>query len=94
MVISEAQAIGLPIVTSRAVGAAECLPARYERWLADVPDAADAAKRTLALLASDELRRELGSAGVANAVRYDDRAYASASVAAIEQVRSGGSGRR
>jgi glycosyltransferase involved in cell wall biosynthesis len=94
MVVSEAQAIGLPIVTSRAVGAAECLPASYERWLADAPDAADAAQRTLRLLASDELRRELASAGVANAVRYDDRAYASASVAAIERVRSGGSGRR
>ena len=55
MVVSEAQAIGLPVVTSRLVGAAECLPPAYERWLCDRPDAAEFAERTLALLA-DEAR--------------------------------------
>ena len=83
MVVSEAQAIGLPIVTSRLVGAAECLPPAYERWLCDRPDAAELAQRALALLADEAARRELAQSGIANASRYDDRAYASATVALI-----------
>jgi glycosyltransferase involved in cell wall biosynthesis len=83
MVILEAQAVGLPIVTSRSVGAVECLPPVYERWLSDRPVAAELAERVLALLADDGVRRELSAAGVANAPQYDDRAYARASAAAI-----------
>jgi glycosyltransferase involved in cell wall biosynthesis len=83
MVVSEAQAIGVPIVTSRVVGAAECLPPTYERWLADRPHAGDFAQRTLALLADDEARSELALSGAENVTRYDDRAYATATVATI-----------
>jgi hypothetical protein len=70
-------------VTSRVVGAAECLPPTYERWLADRPHAGDFAQRTLALLADDEARSELALSGAENVTRYDDRAYATATVATI-----------
>jgi glycosyltransferase involved in cell wall biosynthesis len=83
MVVLEAQAVGLPIVTSRRVGATECLPPVYERWLAERPVAADLAERVLALLGDAAARRELSTAGIANALAYDDRAYARASAATI-----------
>jgi glycosyltransferase involved in cell wall biosynthesis len=83
MVILEAQAMGLPIVTTRRVGAAECLPSVYEPWLGDRPVADDLAERVLALLTDDASRRELCAAGLANASAYDDRAYARASAATI-----------
>jgi glycosyltransferase involved in cell wall biosynthesis len=83
MVVLEAQAMGLPIVTSRRVGATECLPSVYEPWLVDRPLAADLAERVLALLADAAARDELSVAGIANAPAYDDRAYARASAATI-----------
>jgi glycosyltransferase involved in cell wall biosynthesis len=83
MVVLEAQAVGLPIVTSRRVGATECLPSVYEPWLADRPLARDLAERVLALLADAAARQELSAAGIANAPAYDDRAYARASAATI-----------
>ena len=83
MVVSEAQAVGLPVVTSRAVGAAECLAPAYERWLAPRPEAGELASRALELLASDDARRELASAGIESSRACDDRAYARASLATI-----------
>ena len=86
MVVSEAQAMGVPVLTSRVVGAAECLPPAYERWLANRPDAADFADRALALLADETTRAELARLGAENARRYDDRAYAKATVATIATI--------
>ena len=83
MVVLEAQAVGLPIVTSRRVGAAECLPPDYEPWLADRPLMDDLAERVLALLADAATRGRLSAAGLANAPTYDDRAYARASAETI-----------
>ena len=83
MVVLEAQAMGLPIVTSRRVGAAECLPSVYDPWVADRPLSDDLAERVLALLADDAARHALSAAGIANAPAYDDRAYARASAATI-----------
>ena len=83
MVVLEAQAVGLPVVTSRLVGAAECLPSVYERWLVNRPAAPELAERVLALLADEAARRGLASAGIANAPEYDDRAYARSSAATI-----------
>jgi glycosyltransferase involved in cell wall biosynthesis len=83
MVVLEAQALGLPIVTSRRVGAAECLPPVYGPWVADRPLADDLAERVLALLADAAARRGLSAAGIANASAYDDRAYGRASAATI-----------
>jgi len=93
MVVSEAQAIGLPVVTSRVVGAAECLAPAYDRWLVDRPEAGQLAQRVLALLADDTERRELARLGIVNAVRYDNRAYASATLVSI-LAKTGGSGKR
>jgi glycosyltransferase involved in cell wall biosynthesis len=83
LVVAEAQAAGVPIVTSRAVGAAECLASAYEPWLLERPDPAALAGRSLALLADAELRRELARAGVAHAGAVDDREYARATVETI-----------
>jgi len=83
MVVAEAQAVGLPVVTSRAVGAAELLPPVYERWLSARPVAAELAERALELLGDEQARRELASAGVAAAEAHDERAYAAATVATI-----------
>lgn len=83
MVVAEAQAVGLPVVTSRVVGAAECLPPVYAPWLSDRPVAADLAERSLELLADEPARRELGAAGVAAVAAHDDRAYAHETVATI-----------
>jgi glycosyltransferase involved in cell wall biosynthesis len=83
MVVAEAQAVGLPILTSRVVGAAECLPPVYERWLSDRPVAAELAARALELLGDERARRELSLAGIENAVRHDDREYGRATVATI-----------
>jgi glycosyltransferase involved in cell wall biosynthesis len=83
MVVLEAQAVGLVVVTSRRVGAAECLPPAYERWLTESPVASELAERVLALLADDAARQELSAAGIATAPAYDDRAYGRASAATI-----------
>ena len=83
LVVAEAQASGLPIITSRAVGAAECLAPAYDRWLIERPDSAELAQRALALLADPGTRRELAVAGAAHAAAYDHRAYAGESVATI-----------
>jgi glycosyltransferase involved in cell wall biosynthesis len=83
MVVVEAQAVGVPIVTSRLVGAAECLASAYRPWLLDRPDPVELADRSLALLADDHLRHELALAGVAHASSVDDREYARATLETI-----------
>jgi glycosyltransferase involved in cell wall biosynthesis len=83
MVISEAQAVGVPIVTSRLVGAAQCLAPAYQPWLPERPGPAELAARALALLADASLRRDLAQAGIAHAASVDDREYARATLATI-----------
>jgi len=83
MVVLEALALGVPVLTSRRVGAAECLPYEYQEWLASEPNADDLAQRALRLLADSESRERLVTAGVASAQSLDDRAYAAATVATI-----------
>ncbi|MEX2496656.1 MAG: glycosyltransferase family 4 protein [Woeseia sp.] len=97
MVVSEAQASGLPVLTSRRVGAAECLAPAYEPWLIDAPDGAAFAAKALALLEDDDARAELSRAGMASIPAYDREHYVQATVETIrqcsrEKVRSGGSG--
>jgi glycosyltransferase involved in cell wall biosynthesis len=94
MVVIEAQAIGLPIITSRVVGAAECLAPVYDGWVGERPDAAEFAARSLALLADEDLRRKLASAGCARLRAYDDHAYGRASLATILAVKNAGSSTR
>ena len=83
MVVSEAQASGLPVLTSRRVGAAECLPALYDSWLLDAPDADAFAEKTLALLADEAARGALAAAGIASVSAFDRAHYVEATVKLI-----------
>jgi glycosyltransferase involved in cell wall biosynthesis len=83
MVVSEAQACGLPVLTSRRVGAAECLPQIYEPWLLDAPEPEGFAERAVALLDDDKARLELATAGVAGITAFDGAHYVQASVELI-----------
>ena len=83
MVISEAQALGIPVVTSRRVGAAECLPKEYARWLLDVPDSAELAAKTLALLGDEQACQSLARAGLKSVRDFDQQHYMDATVATI-----------
>jgi len=87
MVVSEAQALGVPVLTSRRVGAAECLPPAYAPWLSDRPDSVQFAQQTLALLADDEARRSLALAGVESVAAFDRQHYVDATVATILKLR-------
>jgi glycosyltransferase involved in cell wall biosynthesis len=75
MVLAEAQAMGVPVLTSRLVGASECLPGDYAQWLLDGPDPEQLAARAVALLANAELRGRLAAAAAATVVAFDDDAY-------------------
>ena len=75
MVIAEAQAMGIPVLTSKRVGASECLPSAYAPWLPDAPEPAVMAERALALLADADLRARLAAAAAATVEAFDERAY-------------------
>jgi glycosyltransferase involved in cell wall biosynthesis len=75
MVVAEAQAMGVPVVTSRLVGASECLPEAYAPWLLDRPEPTTMAERALTLLADSPLRARLAATAAASVVAFDDRAY-------------------
>jgi glycosyltransferase involved in cell wall biosynthesis len=75
LVLAEAQAMGVPVLTSRRVGASECLPAAYAPWLLDAPDVAALADRAVALLADASLRAGLARAAAQTVVAFDERAY-------------------
>jgi glycosyltransferase involved in cell wall biosynthesis len=75
MVVAEAQALGVPVLTSRLVGASECLPAAYAPWLLDRPEPAAMAARALALLGDAALRAQLAAAAAESVTAFDDRAY-------------------
>jgi glycosyltransferase involved in cell wall biosynthesis len=94
MVVVEAQAAGLPIVTSRAVGAVECLAPSYDRWLCEQPVAAEFTSRALALLADEGARRELVQAGRERSSAHADSDYGRAVLATIRAVKNADSGRQ
>jgi glycosyltransferase involved in cell wall biosynthesis len=75
MVVAEAQAMGIPVLTSKRVGASECLPSAYAPWLLDAPEPGIMAERALALLADADLREQLASAAAATVAAFDERAY-------------------
>jgi glycosyltransferase involved in cell wall biosynthesis len=76
MVLAEAQAMRVPVLTSRRVGASECLPEAYAPWLLDSPEPAAMAERALALLADADLRARLADAAAASVAAFDEHAYA------------------
>jgi glycosyltransferase involved in cell wall biosynthesis len=83
MVVAEAQALGVPVVTSRRVGAAECLPPDYAPWVLDVPAAEPFADKVTELLAEPETRQRLATAAAETVQRFDDSSYVRATVSAI-----------
>jgi glycosyltransferase involved in cell wall biosynthesis len=85
MVVAEAMASGVPVLTSRRVGAAECLPDEYATWLLEAPDASAFAEKALALFADDRARRELAALGVESAAALRRERYVSATVDLIAQ---------
>ncbi|HEX5046992.1 MAG TPA: glycosyltransferase family 4 protein [Gammaproteobacteria bacterium] len=80
LVVLEAQALGVPVLTSGRVGAAECLAPEYGRWLIDAPDASAFAANADTLLADVETRRRLSAAGAAHAAAFDRDAYVTATL--------------
>jgi glycosyltransferase involved in cell wall biosynthesis len=78
MVVSEAQAMGVPVLTSRRVGASECLPDDYAPWLVDEPEPAEMAERALALLADEAVGARLARAAAATVTAFDERGYVAA----------------
>jgi glycosyltransferase involved in cell wall biosynthesis len=83
MVVSEAQAMGVPVLTSKRVGASECLPTSYARWLLDEPVAQRFADAALELLEDANVRGVLAAASAASVSAYDRRAYASGTLAQL-----------
>ena len=75
MVLAEAQAMGVPVLTSRRVGAGECLPEVYSPWLLDRPEPTVMAERAVALLGDAEIRARLAAAAAATVVTFGERAY-------------------
>jgi glycosyltransferase involved in cell wall biosynthesis len=83
LVLVEAAALGVPIVTSRRVGASECLPPEYEPWLIDAPDGGVLAQQALRLLDDTVERNRLASSAAEYVRAFDDRAYAAATAATV-----------
>jgi glycosyltransferase involved in cell wall biosynthesis len=83
MVVLEAAALGVPVVTSQRVGAAECLPAEYAPWLGAAPDVDEFAERTLQLLGDTATRARLAAAGTRAAETQDARRYGAETAATI-----------
>ena len=83
LVVLEAAALGVPIVTSRRVGAAECLPPEYAHWLSAAPEVEEFAARTLTLLRDATARAQLAVAGIRAAQAQDARRYGVESTATI-----------
>ena len=79
----EAAALGVPVVTSRRVGAAECLPPEYARWLCAAPDVDEFAARTLTLLRDATTRAQLAVAGTRAAAAQDAHRYGVETAATI-----------
>jgi glycosyltransferase involved in cell wall biosynthesis len=75
MVVTEAMASGLPVLTSRRVGAVECLPSAYDDWTLDSPDAESFAELSLRLLHDRAGRFQLIEAGAGAARELDERHY-------------------
>lgn len=83
LVVVEARALGVPVLTSRRVGAVETLPASYAPWLIEAPDAEAFAAKALELTSDPALRAELAAAGRVGLDALADSRYADATAALI-----------
>jgi glycosyltransferase involved in cell wall biosynthesis len=87
MIVIEALASGVPVLTSRRVGASECLPRAYMPWLLDAPEPGRFAELALQLLGDPRARAELAAIGAAAVAAFDERAYARATIELLKPVR-------
>lgn len=85
LVLAEAQALGVPVLTSRSVGASECLPEAYAPWLLDRSDATVLARKALELLGNEDARRDLAAAAADSIRSFDDAAYARGTLRLVER---------
>jgi len=83
MVASEAQALGIPVLTSRRVGASECLPPEYAPWLLREPDCNEFAAKAVMLLGDERTRRALITAAREHVSAFSQEHYVAATVATI-----------
>jgi glycosyltransferase involved in cell wall biosynthesis len=83
IVVVEALAMGMPVLTSRRVGAAECLPDEYAPWLGDRPEPSRLAADALKLLGDEGVRAELVAAGLRRVRDLGDRRYGDKAAALI-----------
>jgi glycosyltransferase involved in cell wall biosynthesis len=83
MVVLEACALGIPVITSRRVGAAELLSGSYAAWICDSPDPQQMADLATRLLADAAARARLSADGIAIAHGNDDARYARDSVSIV-----------
>ncbi len=79
MVVAEAQAMGVPVVVSPRVGAAETLPDAYRNWGLPEVDAGSFAAKCLELLDDRMLAESLSAAALATIQNFSDGRYATAS---------------
>jgi glycosyltransferase involved in cell wall biosynthesis len=83
MVVMEACALGVPLITSRRVGASECLPDEFAPWLCATPEPRALAHLGLRLLGDRQARAALSQAGSATARAFSGASYGERSVSII-----------
>jgi glycosyltransferase involved in cell wall biosynthesis len=83
MVLAEAQAMGVPVLTSRRVGASECLPPAYAPWLLEQPDPQGFAALGVKMLNDAALRAKLATAAAATVTAFDQAAYVRGTLALL-----------
>ena len=76
MVLAEAQAMGVPVLTSRLVGASECLPDAYASWLLDRPEPPSSRRGRSRCSRTRRRAERLAAAAAATVVAFDERSYA------------------
>ncbi|MCG3730683.1 glycosyltransferase [Vibrio cincinnatiensis] len=85
MVIPEALSMGIPVITTRNVGASEILPNEYQEWLSDSIDIDWFVDRTVTLLDDDEKYNNLSLLS-ANSLSYNNEDYATRTIKVIRKI--------
>lgn len=90
MVVTEAMACGLPVVTTRAAGAAELIVDGRTGFLLDAPVDEEVLRERMSRLAADPaLRRRVGSAAAAAMIEHSWDRVAERTMAVYERVLAG-----
>ncbi|WP_412499145.1 glycosyltransferase family 4 protein [Vibrio furnissii] len=87
MVIPEALSMGLPVITTRNVGASEILTKAFDDWLSDNINISWFVERVSALLDDDKLYQTLSNQALSS-LSYNDEDYATRTINLINQIAS------